>query len=143
MVKRPACDVGDLGSIPDLGRSPADRNGNLLQYSGLENSMDRGAWQATVHGVTKIWTRLRGQWHPPPVLLPRGSHGWRSLAGCSPWDHEESDTTERLQFHFSLSCTGEGNGNPLVFLPGQSQGRGSLVGCRLWGCTELDTTEAT
>ena len=113
LVKRPACDVGDLGSIPDLGRSPADRNGNLLQYSGLENSMDRGAWQATVHGVTKIWTRLRGQWHPTPVLLPRGSHGWRSLAGCSPWDHEESDTTERLQFHFSLSCIGEGDGNPL------------------------------
>ena len=40
-------------------------------------------------------------------------HGWRSLVGCSPWGHEESDTTERLPFHFSLSCTGEGNGNPL------------------------------
>ena len=56
----------------------------------------------------------------------------------------ESDTTERLHFHFSLSCTGEGNGNPLtVFLPGESQGRGSLVGCHLWGRTESDTTEAT
>ena len=41
------------------------------------------------------------------------SHGWKSLVGCSPWDHEESDTTERLHFHFSLSCIGEGNGNPL------------------------------
>ena len=41
------------------------------------------------------------------------SHGWRSLVGCSPWGREESDTTERLHFHFSLSCTGEGNGNPL------------------------------
>ena len=40
-------------------------------------------------------------------------HGWRSLVGCSPWGHEESDTTERLHFHFSLSCIGEGNGNPL------------------------------
>ena len=47
------------------------------------------------------------------ALLPRKSHGWRSLVGCSPWGREESDTTERLPFHFSLSCTGEGNGNPL------------------------------
>ena len=55
----------------------------------------------------------RRQWHPTPVLLPRQSHGRRSLVGCSPWGHEESDTTERLHFHFSLSCIGEGNGNPL------------------------------
>ena len=53
------------------------------------------------------------QWQPTPVLLPGRSHGQRSLVGCSPWCHEESDTTERLHFHFSLSCTGEGNGNPL------------------------------
>ena len=55
----------------------------------------------------------RRQWHPTPVLLPGKSHGWRSLMGCSPWGREESDTTERLHFHFSLSCIGEGNGNPL------------------------------
>ena len=55
----------------------------------------------------------RMQWHPTPVLLPGKSHGWRSLVGCSPWGREESDTTERLHFHFSLSCIGEGNGNPL------------------------------
>ena len=55
----------------------------------------------------------RRQWHPTPVLLPGKSHGWRSLLGCSPWGHKESDTTERLPFHFSLSCIGEGNGNPL------------------------------
>ena len=53
------------------------------------------------------------QWHPTPVLLPGKSHGWRSLVGCSPWGREESDTTEQLHFHFSLSCIGEGNGNPL------------------------------
>ena len=53
------------------------------------------------------------QWHPTPVLLPGKSHGWRSLVGCSPWGRTESDTTERLPFHFSLSCIGEGNGNPL------------------------------
>ena len=55
----------------------------------------------------------RRQWHPTPVLLPGKSHGRRSLVGYSPWGHEESDTTERLHFHFSLSCIGEGNGNPL------------------------------
>ena len=57
--------------------------------------------------------RHRRQWHPTPVLWPGKSHGWRSLVGYSPWGHEESDTTEQLHFHFSLSCIGEGNGNPL------------------------------
>ena len=51
--------------------------------------------------------------HPTPVLLLGKSHGWRSLVGCSPWGHEELDTTERLHFDFLLSCIGEGNGNPL------------------------------
>ena len=55
----------------------------------------------------------RSQWHPTLVLLPGKSHGRRSLVGCSPWGCEELDTTERLHFHFSLSCIGEGNGNPL------------------------------
>ena len=50
---------------------------------------------------------------PTPVLLPGKSHGRRSLVGCSPWGRQESDTTEQLHFHFSLSCIGEGNGNPL------------------------------
>ena len=60
--------------------------------------------------LTWLWRR---RWHPTPVLLPGKSHGWRSLVGCSPWGLEESDTTERLHFHFSLSCIGEGNDNPL------------------------------
>ena len=55
----------------------------------------------------------RRQWHPTPVLLPGKSHGQRSLVGCSPCGREESDMTERLHFHFSLSRVGEGNGNPL------------------------------
>ena len=50
---------------------------------------------------------------PTPVLLPGKSHGWRSLVGCSPWGGEESDRTEQLHLYFSLSCMGEGNGNPL------------------------------
>ena len=51
-------DTRDVGSIPGSGRSPGDGHGNPLQYSCLENPMDRGAWQVTVHGVTKSWTRL-------------------------------------------------------------------------------------
>ena len=57
-----------------------------------------------------VWRR---QWQATPVLLPRKSHGRRSLVGCSPWGLKELDTTERLHFHFSLSHIGEGNGNPL------------------------------
>ena len=61
-------------------------------------------------GFSDKWRR---NWQLPPVRLPGKSHGWRSLVGCCLWGCEESDTTERLHFHFSLSCIGEGNGNPL------------------------------
>ena len=54
--KESACNAGDLSLIPGSGRCPREKNGNPLQYSCLENSMDRGAWWATVHGVTKSWT---------------------------------------------------------------------------------------
>ena len=56
--KESACNAGDQNSIPGSGRYPGERNGNPLQYSSLENTMDRGAWRATVHRVTKSWTRL-------------------------------------------------------------------------------------
>ena len=145
----------------------------------LENTMDRGAWWATVHGVTKSRTRLsnftftchfhalekemaihssvlawriprtgeawwaavygvaqsrtrlkrlssssssnsntkfrEGNGKPLQYSCLKKSHGWRSLVGCSPWGLEESDTTERLHFHFSLSCIGEEYGNPLQY----------------------------
>ena len=61
VVKNPPANAGDtrdVGSMPGLGRSPGGGNGNLLQYSCLENPKDRGAWQATVHRVTKSWTQL-------------------------------------------------------------------------------------
>ena len=95
-----------------------------------EMGTDREAWHAAVHGVAKSqiwlseWTTkklnnilksVQFEWtaaYQAPVL-PVKSHGWRSLVGCSPWSREELDTTERLHFHFSLSCIGEGNGNPL------------------------------
>ena len=57
-----------------------------------------------------LWRR---QWQPTPVLLPGKTHGRRSLVGCSPCVCTESDTTKLLYFHFSLSCIGDGNGNPL------------------------------
>ena len=57
-LKVSACNAGDLGSIPGSRRSPGEGNGNPLQYSCLENPMDRGAWWATVHGVAKSRTRL-------------------------------------------------------------------------------------
>ena len=60
--------------------------------------------------MAEFWRR---QWHPTPVLLTGKSHGRRSLVGFRPWGRKELDTTERLHFHFSLSCIGEGNGNPL------------------------------
>ena len=71
------------------------------------------AFSCHVHLASFNLHHWRRQWHPTPVLLPEKSHGWRSLVGCSPWGRWESDTTERLHFHFSLSCIGEGNGNPL------------------------------
>ena len=60
-----------------------------------------------------IWQPMEKAMATHSSTLPGKSHGWRSLVGCSPWGHEESDSTERLHFHFSLSCTGEGNGSPL------------------------------
>ena len=61
VVKNPPANAGDMGLIPGLGRSPEEGNGNPLQYSCLENPMDRRAWQAIVHGVTKSRTRLNHQ----------------------------------------------------------------------------------
>ena len=94
-----ACNVGDLGSIPGLGRSPGEGKGYPLQYSGLENFMD-----CVVHGVTKSQTRLSdfqflsllcvlwkdggGERIPTPVFWPGELHGL-----CSPWGHKESDAT--------------------------------------------------
>ena len=83
----------------------------------------------------------RRQRQPTPVLLPGKSHGRRSLVGYSPWGREELDTTEWLNFHFSLSCTGGGNSNPLQYFCLENPRDGSLVGCCLWGRTESDTTD--
>ena len=131
-------------------------NGNPLQCSCLENPRDREAWWAAVSGVAQSRTRLKRLsssssklYILEKAMAPHSS----TLAWKIPWTKEpgrlqsmgslELDTTERLHFHVSLSCIGEGNGNSPVFLLGESQGQGSLVGCRLWGRAESDTTEAT
>ena len=90
------------------------------------------------------WLLLEKVMAPQSSPLAWKSRGQRSLVGCSPWGRKESDTTERLHFHFSLSFIGEGNSNPLQCscLENPRDG-GCLVGCRLWGRTESDTTEAT
>ena len=78
-----ACSAGDPGLIPGSGRSPGEGNGNPLQYSCLENPMDRGAWRATVHGFTKSWTQLSN-----PRRVSLGAH----------WvDSRESSLLRRLE----------------------------------------------
>ena len=88
-----ACNAGDLGSIPGLGRSPEEGNGYPLQYSGLENSMDRRGWQATIHGVAKSQPQLSNFQLAMKMLCVRhsimsdslGPHGlWPTRLLC-PW----------------------------------------------------------
>ena len=139
--KESACNAGDPGSIPGSGRSPGEGIGYPLQYS----------WASLVVQLVKnppamweTWVWSLG-WEDSPGKgegSPFQYSGLENSMDYSPWSREESDTTEWLHFHFSLSCIGEGNGNPLQ-CSGESQGRGSLVGCRLWGRTESDMTEAT
>ena len=90
--KQSACKAGDLGSIPGLGRRPGEGNGYPLQSSGWENSMDRGAWQATTLDTSKSWTRLRdyalnrlsSKKNPPANAGDTGDVDWISGSGRSP-----------------------------------------------------------
>ena len=81
----------------------------------------------------------RRQWHPTPVLLPGKSYGWRSLVGCSPWGLWGSDTTEWLHFHFSLSCIGKGNGNPLQCSCLENPRDGGAWWAAVYGVTQSQT----
>ena len=91
------------------------------EFQGRRSLVGCHLWGRTESGMTEVTQQQqqikigRRQWHPSPVLLPGKSHGQRSLVGCSPWGRKESDMTEQLHFHFSLSCIGEGNGNPLHY----------------------------
>ena len=83
------------------------------------------------------------RWRSTPVLLPGKSHGQRSLVGCSSWDHEESDTTERLHVHFSLSCIGEGNSNPFQCSCLENPRGGGAWWAAVCGVAQSDMTEVT
>ena len=141
---------------------PGEGNGNPLQYSCLENPMDRGAWWATVHGVAEsrirlsdfTFTSLSFSLHltinPEKAMAPDSS----TLAWKIPWTEEpgglQSMGSLRVGYDWSTSLSlftfmhwrRKWQPTP-VFLPGESQGRGSLVGCHLWCRTESDTTEVT
>ena len=87
---------------------------------------------------------FKRQWQPTPALLPGKSHGRRSLVGCIPGGREESDTTEQLHFHFSLSCIGEENVNPLQCSRLENPRDGGAWWAAVYGGhTESDMTEAT
>ena len=122
-------------------------SGTPLQYSCLENPMGGGVWWAAVHGVAKSHTQLsdftfthwRRQWQPTPVFLPGESQGRGSLVGCCLWGRTESDTTERVHFHFSLSCIGEGNGNPLQCSCLENPGDGGAWWAAVYGVAQSRT----
>ena len=98
------------------------------------------SWTSTPVEILPVSSRSRRrQWHPTPVLLPGKSHGRRSLEGCSPWGHWGSDTTERLHFHFSLSCIGEGNGNPLQCSCLENPRDGGAWWAAVYGVTQSQT----
>ena len=90
-----------------------------------------------IHTCIRFCQRRR--WHPTPVRLPGKSHGWRSLEGCSPWGRWGLDMTERLHFHFSLSCIGEGNGNPLQCYCLENPGDGGAYWAAVSGVTQSRT----
>ena len=85
----------------------------------------------------------RRQWQPTPLLLAGKSHGQRSLVGCSPWGRKKSDMTERLHFHFSLSCIGEGNGNPLQCSCLENPRDGGAWWAAIYRVSQSDMTEVT
>ena len=102
-------DTPENVELTDPGELSGEGNGTPLQYSCLENPMDREAWQAAVHGVTRVghdraislslftFMHWRRKWQPTPVFLPGESQGWGSLVGCRLWGSTESDMTEATQ----------------------------------------------
>ena len=147
-------DVGDNGSIPGLGRSPGEGDGNPLQHSCLGNPRDRGAWWATVYGLSKSRTQPGGkQQHrdetdslyvtaatvPHQAALSRvqlSRRGINTSMRCDP-----CRTRPALLCLCLRDLMEKAMAAPPVLLPGKSHGRRSLVGCSPWGREESDTTE--
>ena len=125
---------GHLGCFHVLAivNSAVLNNGIPVSLSSLVSSgyMPRSGIAGSYGG---FWRR---QWQPTPVPLPGKSHGWRSLVGCSPWGRKELNATERLHFHFSLSCIGEGNGNPLQCFCLENPRDGGAWWAAIYGVTQ-------
>ena len=110
--------TGKVSKCSDLEEKPSRigkrrynstrRNHTLITLENVVSSLQQKRLSVSVNLYRPI-----ASWQPTPVLLPGKSHGQRSLVGYSPWGLEESNRAEQLQFHFSLSYIGEGNGNPL------------------------------
>ena len=111
--------------------------------SGITGKLSKGSFIGGLKAERGLWLVKRyfwgREWQPTPVLLPGKSHGQRSLVGYSPWGCEESDTTERLHFHFSLSCIGERNGNPLQCSCLENPGDGGAWWAAIFGVTQSQT----
>ena len=134
--------------------------GNGTCHCYLQVQGPRQPWGSTLSGCDSITLTQDGawvgrnskcfdgnqkrRWHPTPVLLPGKSHGRRSPVGCSQWGHSELDRTELLHFHFSPSCFGEGNGNPLQYSCLENpRDRGAWWAAVYGVAQESDMTEAT
>ena len=128
MVKNPPANAGDVGSIPGWGRSPGEGNGNPIQCSCLENHMDRGAWWAAVHGVTKSWTRVT--WSFRRVLFRSRSMGKKWCLPCWFGGKEPTCQCRRCGFDYWVGKTPwRRKWQPTsLFLRGKSHGQRSLEG---------------
>ena len=110
--------TGEPDGLPSVGSYRVGHDWSNLAAAAAVNCLS-GSLTPVIFKFKHVHTHRKYIWYNfyivyiTPVLLPGKSHGRRSLVGCSPWSCEESDTTERLHFHFSLSCIREGNGNPL------------------------------
>ena len=143
-----------FGKKPLVVLSNGEDNGTPLQCSCLENPINRGAWWATVHGVTKIRTWLSDftftfHFHALKEMATHSSVlAWRILGTGEPGglpsmgSHRVRHDWVTLLSLFTFMHWRKWQPAP-VLLPGEYWGWGSLAGCCLWGCTELDTTEVT
>ena len=127
----------------NINTTSKDRE-NLTPTRPKKSSKDRENLTTTNHtnridlyGI--LMASWRRRWHPTPVLLPGKSHGRRSLVGYSPWGCLESDTTERLHFHFSLSSIGAGNGTPLQCSGLENPRDGGAWWAAIYGVTQSQT----
>ena len=137
--KESACNAVYPGSIPGLGRSPGEENGNLLQYSCLGYPMDREAWWTTVHGFTKSQTQLSDFQFSATLRLgfPGGATGKEPAYQCRRHNRVGFDPwVRKIPWRREWQTTS-------VFLPGESQGQRSLVGYGPQGHKESDMTKAT